>query len=244
VVAIPLACFTVVTIVTLLLPRSYASSAWFVPQSTDANRSRLAGIAQQFGVALPVSEQRESPAFYAELLQSQRLPAGGGRYSYSLVGGRRGAAGDPVEFYRVRRHPGAAAREGGQELKKGMSVTAIPPRGLVKLSVRARWAPLAQQIAQRLLDLVSEFNLHKRQSQATAERTFLEGRVVDARAELRPRRIRSRPSSEESGLIKTRLSLAFEYDRLSRELAMRQQLYASLSQSKEQAASKPCATRP
>ena len=72
VAACSLGLFVLVVLVTLVLPRTYTVVSSFTPQS-ERMPSNLAGIAAQFGVALPAPDAGANPDFYVELLESRRI---------------------------------------------------------------------------------------------------------------------------------------------------------------------------
>src|SRR5688500_15428837 len=59
-------------ILTYLKPRTYSSSASFMPQSRR-QMSAAAGLAAQFGLAAPGGDPGQNPAFYADLLKSAEI---------------------------------------------------------------------------------------------------------------------------------------------------------------------------
>ena len=64
--------FALVVGLTLYFPRTYTSRSSFMPQARKATSS-LSGIAAQFGLAMPTSDGSQSPAFYADLVQSRGI---------------------------------------------------------------------------------------------------------------------------------------------------------------------------
>jgi uncharacterized protein involved in exopolysaccharide biosynthesis len=98
-----------------------------------------------------------------------------------------------------------------------------------------RNAELAMLVNTHLLDLLNKFNLHTRQSQASAERQFTEQRMAEVRTDL------SEAENRLAAFLKTNRDyqnapdLRFNYERLSREVSIQQQLFVSLAQSFEQA---------
>src|SRR5204863_7332623 len=63
----------VMVAVSLLLPRKYTTESSFMLQSRSSLPTNLSGLASQFGVAVPTGDANQSPAFYAELLQSREI---------------------------------------------------------------------------------------------------------------------------------------------------------------------------
>src|SRR2546422_4915569 len=56
-----------------LRPRTFTSSASFIPQSRRLVPSGAAGLAAQLGFAVPGDGSGDSPAFYVDLLQTQDI---------------------------------------------------------------------------------------------------------------------------------------------------------------------------
>src|SRR5256714_8125564 len=62
------------TLVAFAWPRSYTTSASFMPQG-QSRLSSLASLASQFGVSIPSTDAGRSPGFYSTLLLSKNLLA-------------------------------------------------------------------------------------------------------------------------------------------------------------------------
>lgn len=220
----------------LLKPRTYTASAAFSPQATDAGRTGLLGVAAQFGVVVPELTQYDSPEFYAELLTTRAVLSVVVQARYRVVVGSDTMVGSFAELNRV---PGATAAARNdlavRRLREALSVTARPQSGVVRIAVRARWAPLAEQVVLKLIGLVNEFNLKTRQSLGAAERVFIESRVEAAEADLRGAEDRLQGFLQQNREFRNSPHLTFTYDRLQREVGMRQALYTTLAEAYEQA---------
>jgi uncharacterized protein involved in exopolysaccharide biosynthesis len=86
-----------------------------------------------------------------------------------------------------------------------------------------------------LLRGVNRFNSETRKSQAVAERQFVEARAAEAEIALRQAENRLQDFLQRNRVIGGSPELAFERDRLQREVTLRQQLYTSLLQNREEA---------
>ena len=75
----------------------------------------------------------------------------------------------------------------------------------------------------------------RRQSQAAAERKFIEARLGEMKGELRDAENQLQRFLQQNQGFRNSSELAFTHDRLQREVAMRQQVFTSLSQWYEQA---------
>jgi uncharacterized protein involved in exopolysaccharide biosynthesis len=107
--------------------------------------------------------------------------------------------------------------------------------GVVTVEARTKWPDLSLQIARRLLDEIARFNLDTRQSQAAAERAFIEERVDSARNALTHAEASMQAFLQANRQWENSPDLSFQYDRLERDISLRQQVYTTLVQSFEQA---------
>lgn len=234
VVAISIVAAALVSTLGLLKPRDWTAHASFMPQSRSVG-SAAAGLAAQFGLAVPGSEAGMSPAFYADLVEMDVVLDALSDSSFALD--RRG--GRPVTLYeafKIKPDAPALRREALlRKLRGAIDAVVVQKTGVVNLSVRAPSATLAASIATRLLAEVNRFNLERRKSQASAERQFAERRVSEAAGELRDAENRLELFLDRNREFRNSAALTFQYDRLQREVSARQQLHASLLQSYEQA---------
>jgi len=219
----------------LLLPRSYTATASFIPQSRRSPLSTVSGFAAQFGLALP-DDANQSPAFYVDLLKSREILGAVVQRSYRVPSDTGIENGTLVQLFRgAGRNDGERRESAIRRLRRLMSISAVARTGVVGFSVRARSAPLAEQISWQLLDQVNKFNLETRQSRAAAERRFTERRVEEVKGELREAEDRLQEFLQGNRDFRNSPVLLFQHDRLARDVGMKQQLYTTLAQAYEQA---------
>jgi uncharacterized protein involved in exopolysaccharide biosynthesis len=220
----------------LLHPRTYTSTARFMPQSSDGALSRLAGLATTFGVSVVGTDQGSSPAFYAELLESRDILRRTVEAPYRFVGETDSMGGTLVELFRARGDTPAARRDAAaKKLLESINVTVGRETGTVNLEVTTPWPGLSQLVASRMVQLVSDFNLHRRQTKAGAERRFVEARLAEAKDTLRAAEERLQGFLQRNRDYRNSPQLQFEHDRLEHDVNLQQQLYTSLTQSYEAA---------
>lgn len=215
----------------LLQPRTFTSTASFMPQ-TRRSPSNLSGIAAQLGLAGFSAEGGQTPAFYADLARSRQLL---GLIADAPVAsdsaGRRLA-----DIYDVRGRTEALRREAlTDRLQDDVEADVVTRTGTVRLTARAPLAPLAKELADRVVSLLNQFNLETRQSQASAERRFAERRLGEVRSELRDAEDRLQAFLQRNRDYRNSPELSFQHERLSREVAMRQQVFTTMAQAFEQA---------
>ena len=224
-----------VVALTLLGPDSFTTSAAFRPQGSDASPSEVLALASQFGVNVPgASSDEASPAFYAELLTSRGILSRVGAQPYGVEGVGKTALADLLE---IEEDTEELRHEEVIEwlLEEAVSVSTGAETGTVTLTVETEWPDLSQAIATALIEEITLFNLETRQSQAAAERMFIEARVDSARAELRAAESDQQAFLESNRLWENAPLLRFRHDRLEREVLLRQSVLTTLVQSYEQA---------
>ncbi|AHG88394.1 lipopolysaccharide biosynthesis protein [Gemmatirosa kalamazoonensis] len=240
---VPAALALVAGALSMMRPRLYAAHAAFLasePSPGSSALGSLGAVASQLGIpalaAAASGSASLSAQFYGDLLTSNALlhEAVVTRYDASAPGehGGRAFRGTLLDYL----DPGGKT-ETDRELeamrglaKKILTVTVDRPTGVVRLEVRTRNRQLSALLARRLLDLVNEFNLRRRQTQAGAEREFDARRAGAALDTLR---------AAESALAEFRTGnidfsrsprLAARETELERRVSLAQQIYTTIAQ--------------
>jgi uncharacterized protein involved in exopolysaccharide biosynthesis len=236
----------IITLVALALAlqtqKVYTASTSFIPQGSESRTSGLAGLAGQFGFQLPSQSSSESPQFYAELVTSREIlgtlavervsfPVSDG----SLDGRLEGFLPELLEMGEGDVPPLVLRETTIQWLRGAVSASPGRETGIVGVSITTPWPGLSKVLADRLLELLNEFNLQTRQSQAAAEREFVENRLAEVQDSLRAAEDRLETFLEANRLWENSPELSFQQGRLLRQVTMQQQVYTSLAEAHEQA---------
>lgn len=230
----------VVLFALLTFDPTYTSEASFIPQAVQRGGGvGLEAVAGQLGINVSTESGSESPQFYADLLRTRELlrPL----LSDTLLverGSEEGPrTGNLLDLLEIEGDTRALREEMAMRWlrEEAVSTSVTRETGLVRVSVTSPWPTVSQGIADRLLELAHAFNLQTRQSQASAERQFIQARLSEARAELRAAEDELKGFLENNRQFQNSPQLTFEHDRLQRRVSQRQQLVNSLSQSYEQA---------
>jgi uncharacterized protein involved in exopolysaccharide biosynthesis len=245
-VALPLLTGALATAASMARPREYVARAAFVasePSSMSGTLGALGSVASQLGIpalsAVASSSASLSAQFYGDLLTSNELlhEVVTARYDAGAVveNGGRPFRGTLVEYLHARGRT-ATDREidAMNRVARSVLVVAVDrPTGIVRIAVRTRNRALSALVARRLLDLVNEFNLRRRQTQAGAEREFDAGR---ARAALDTLRAAEGALAEfQAANIDYSRSprLAAREGELQRRVTLAQQIYQTVAQRHE-----------
>jgi uncharacterized protein involved in exopolysaccharide biosynthesis len=141
------------------------------------------------------------------------------------------------DLYRIDADDPPALRrvETIERLAKDVDVDVNSGTNVVSLEVRSRDPELSRQMSERLLALVNQFNQQTRKSRAAAEREFTERRRAEVRADLRAAEDQLQVFLQRNRVYAQSPQLAFERERLIREISQQSQLYSTVSQAYEQA---------
>jgi uncharacterized protein involved in exopolysaccharide biosynthesis len=219
----------------VLRPRAYTSTASFVPEATRAPTS-LSGLAAQFGVTVPSQQSTESSQFYVDLLRSKSVLEAAVETPYSFVSVQGPVTKTLVQVYDLRQPTAVLRRDAAvKRLNRALATSISSKTEVITVRVSAPDPQLAQQVNVRLLALLSNFNMSKRQSRAREERRFSEQRLQEAKGELRVAEDRLQVFLERNRSVVNAPALAFQEDRLRADLLVLRQLVTMLQQTAEQA---------
>lgn len=239
IVILPILLAAVVGVMTFTQPRTYSASASFIPQTPEGRSgSGAAALARQFGVNIGGGDRPGgSPQFYADLLRTREVLRKVVETDYRLVDAEHGERNATlVELYEVEETslvPGW--RKSVEHLQDNLTVSVGRETGVIQLSVSALAPDLAEQILERLLELLNAFNLESRQSQAQEEVRFISARMEEVHQELLSAKSNLQVFLQTNRQFHNSPELVFEHDDLQREVAMRQGIYTTLVQAREQA---------
>lgn len=232
IVGMPFLFAVIGVVVALLLPKYYAATAAFVPESKRGNLpSSVASLAGQFGLSVG-NDASQSPNFYAEVLQTREILEQVVSGRYPVTADTAPASADSVvllDYLDVTGPTQRARIESGlKRLRSATLVTVNPRTDIVRLRVELKDPALAAAVANRYVATINAFNQNTRQSQARARRMFAEQRIVDAQRELQ-----AAEDALQGWLMRNRSfqgypELEFQHQRLERRVTLRQEVYLSL----------------
>lgn len=219
----------------LSVKQVYRATASFMPQGARSERSTIASLAGQFGVSIPTGEQSQSPDFYEKLLKSRvlLLPIAHDTFVVRELGNKR------MTFVQL-----AEIDEGDPEKRDEKAVATLAsmeqvnvsrPMGIVEVVVMSPYRSVSLAIVDSLLSGVQQYNERARRGEAAAERQFVEGRLAIATRELRETEDRLEHFLETNRDGGRSPELMIEHQRIQRDVVVKQQVVASLTQSFEDA---------
>lgn len=239
-IVFPIVVTLLVVVITLLLPRSYTSSATFMPQAEESALSQFASFAADLGLPLPATSSGLSPQFYESLIRARGLLHAAVETEYVFTVGEEADSeagrGTLVELYGMDDpDPRQRIEDAIEQLDDDLSTVADANIGTVTAAVQTRWPDLSRAVAERLLELVNQFDAETRQTRAAAEKVFVSTRLESARAELLVMEDSLQAFLETNRRYQSSPELRFALERLQRRVNIREQVVSSMAIAYEEA---------
>ena len=225
---------TTAMIVTAVQPATFSVVVSFTPQRTrGAVPSSLGGV---LGLSALAGDRSQSPAFYVELLHTQAIlrKVVGERYSLGTDSGK-GSGTLPAVWGQRDPSSARAIEKSIENLDQSIRAGYSMQTGVVSVTVTTGSATLSAQLAAQLLASVDAFNREAQRGEAAQQRAFTGQRLAEFRNELSVAESRLQDFLQRNRDFATSSQAAFDRERLAREVALRQQMYITLTQAFEQA---------
>jgi len=238
-IGFPIVVAVVAAVISLIVPPKYTATATFVPEAESEELSfpGLAGLAAQFGVAIPLGGAASSPQFYADVLKSRTLRDA--VLSASFADPRTESPTDSAALLDLLRVKGENERKrlekGRKRLKKAIAIGVDAETSIVRVSAETRYRELSADVANFYLGLLNRFNLETRQSNAQERRRFIETSMAEAESELDEAEEELKYFLERNRQFQGSPELQFQYDRLDRRMAIKQEVFTELRRQYEEA---------
>lgn len=219
----------------LLRTQKFAAGTVFIPQASESQNQGLALAASQLGIRIPNAGSVWGPPVYVELLGSSAV-LDSIAHDTVVVNGGAGHRVLVLDLLNIAgRSESIRTERAVRALRRIVVATEDKKLSAVRLTVTTPWPELSLSIVQHLVREVDRFNLETRKSQAGAERQFADGQARDAESALRQAEDRAQAFLQTNRVTSSSPQLEFERDRLQRDITIRQQVYTSLVQNREEA---------
>lgn len=219
----------------------WVADSRFLPAKASELGSNTGGFVSQLNRLVGGSSGGSDGMFYRFLVPSSAFLRGAAGTEYEFTrttesGQEETVRGTLAEIYGQNPATEATNVRASLGILKSMVTSELEPgTGFVRVSVRSEWPGLAVAVSDRLLEQVNQFNVEQRQSQAAAERGFVEQRLSEALAELREAESELVSFLERNQRYEQSPRLRYEAMRLESQAELKRALYGSLAQSFEQA---------
>jgi len=214
-------------IILALLPNQYCSTTTILPASPSGQLSSLSAIV---GLARPQLQDESSSELYPEVLRSRQIADAVLRQSYSFTDDSAQRSTTLAEYFDEDN-----SDKRYDKLANITSVSTSKTTGTISVSVETEYPELSQAILTRYLAELEHYNLVSRRSKAKEVEQYLARELAVRRQELLASQD-SLKAFQESNLNWNETSnpyLLHEVATLQREVAIKEQAYAYLSQEYE-----------
>lgn len=217
-------------------PRVFRSTSSFSTQSSDGSLSGLSSLVSQLGIrASGTASGWYPPLLYVELLKSQALlePIALDTIKVRELNERKISVMDLFEIDAPS--PELRLVRTIEALRGSIRISEESKLNLVRVSVATKWPSVSLAITERLLLAIDQFSVGKRRAQALAEQEFAERQAGEAELALRQAEDRMQDFRQTNRVIAEGSRLAFDKERLQRNITVRQTVYTALLQGREEA---------
>jgi uncharacterized protein involved in exopolysaccharide biosynthesis len=195
----------------------------------------LAGLAGQLGLGSSSTSSSISPEFFVKLAHSDEVLRStlSQEFTDPESPKRQRALLDLLEIKGPTQE--ARLQKGVRVLRKRVDASSDKSTGIVTLEAELPSPGLAAEVARFMVQQLNRFNLETRQSQSREQRRFSGERLAVAEQELRGAEQAQLSFLQRNREYLDSPLLAFEYNRLSRQVQLRQEVYQTLTKAYEEA---------
>ena len=233
------ACAVIAAILLLVQRPVYTAETSFTPETPNtsglaSSLAGLTGLAGQLGLGDAVSGGA-SPEFFARLLHSREVL----RATLQTEFPEPGSPGTRRQLLDLLEINGKTLEErlqlGVLRLTQATEAQVDQSTGIVTLSVEMYSPELAAAIANRMLELLNEFNLERRQSQSHEQRRFTGDRLREAEQELREAERAQLRFLQNNRMYQGSPLLEFQAEQFQRAVQLKQEVFLTLTKAHEEA---------
>lgn len=226
--------------VVLLLQRPvYTAETNFTPETPNSSGLAssivgLAGLAGQLGVGPNISGV--SPEFFARLLQSREVLRSTLLTEFPDPRSSNGIKRPLLDLIETQGESREERLQNGVRLLGQMAEASVDnATGIVSLEVEMHSPELAAGVANRMLELLNQFNLERRQSQSREQRRFTGDRLREAEQELREAERTQLRFLQNNRQYQGSPLLEFQAAQLGRAVQLKQEVFLTLTKAHEEA---------
>ncbi len=231
----------ILTAVYLLLQRPvYTAQTNFTPETpsntgVSSSIAGLAGLAGQLGLGANTSAA-VSPEFFARLLHSREVLRSTLLTEFPDPESSNRAKRPLLDLMKVEgRSQEERLQNGARQLTDLTQASVDKPTGIVTLEVEMPAAELAAGVANRMLELLNQFNLERRQSQSQEQRRFTGERLREAEQDLREAERAQLRFMQTNRVYEGSPVLEFQAAQLARAVQLKQEVFLTLTKAHEEA---------
>jgi uncharacterized protein involved in exopolysaccharide biosynthesis len=225
-----------IAVITFLRPVTYTSRAVLATPPVGIAPAGLGGLASQLGIGMGMSGMARPAAFYVDFARSDEVMRELAQHSYRYEYGDTVCQCDLVRYLVGDGKPHPLGVElAGKELRRRISASMSKEAGTLAFAATFDDPQLAQAVTSQLLEEIDQFNVRERYERAAAERAFLQEQLDSAEIAQREAEAQLEEFLVANRDFRNSPALQVRFERLNREVGLRQELTASINSSYEKA---------
>jgi uncharacterized protein involved in exopolysaccharide biosynthesis len=230
------ACAMATMLLVLLVPNKYTAQSTIMPAGGDIQGGGLLSLADNVPglemMGLNLGGQSSS-ALYPDILTSRQLAEKVLSRSYEYTRGKKTITQSLYEYFAID-NPDLAYKA----LRKITVIDYDKKTGIVSISVTTKNPELSALVANYYVECLDDYNKNQRSTIAGVNRDFIAGRIAEAGADLKAAEeaLRDFRDNNLNYYNSTDPDLQMMNERLTRDVELKTQVYATLSQQYEIAA--------
>jgi uncharacterized protein involved in exopolysaccharide biosynthesis len=235
-----LVCGLLAAVISLLLPSVYTAQTTFTPvassQSLSGGLANLMGLAGELGLSSITAGGSLPPEYFAEVLHSRSILESTLQSQFPTSRDSAAPRRTLLDILEVKgQTPRGRLEDGVRELDDHILASVDKRTGVINLRVKSRSPVVAAAVANRMVELLDEFNLNRRQTQSREQRRFTGERMEQAREELRGAEAELLRFLQANREYRGSPLLEYQASKLQRDVQVKQEVYLSLAKAYDEA---------
>ena len=220
-------------IVSLLLPEYYRSTATLLPETEKGKLSALGGISDLAALAgVSVGGEVSLAKLYPTIIKSEAVLKNVIYARYSTKKFREPV--DLIQYWEIEeKTPERSYEVALNNLRDGLDVSLDNRTSVVTISILTREPQLSADIVNNITKELDRFIRTKRTTNASEQRKWIEGRLVEVKVDLEKSENRLKEFREKNRRVSDSPQLLLEQERLIREVTINSTIYTELKKQQE-----------
>lgn len=233
-------CGFLAAVISLILPSVYTAQTTFTPvassQSLSGGLANLMGLAGELGLSSITGGGNLPPEYFAEVLHSRSILESTLESQFPTSRDSAAPRRMLLDILEIKgKTPRGRIEDGVKELDDHILASVDKRTGVVNLRVKARSPVVAAAVANRMVELLDEFNQNRSQFQSREQRRFTGERMQQAQGELQGAEAAMLQFLQANREYRGSPLLEYQWSKLQRDVQVKQEVYLSLAKAYDEA---------
>jgi uncharacterized protein involved in exopolysaccharide biosynthesis len=235
-----LVCGFLAAVISLILPSVYTAQTTFTPvassQSLSGGLANLMGLAGELGLSSITGGGSLPPEYFAEVLHSRTILESTLQSPFPISRDSAAPRRALLDILEVKgKTPRGRLEDGVRELDDHILASVDKRTGVINLRVKSRSPVVAAGVANRMVELLDDFNQNRSRFQSREQRRFTGERMKQAQEELQGAEAAMLRFLQANREYRGSPLLEYQASKLQRDVQAKQEVYLSLAKAYEEA---------